>query len=237
MLNNFKFTENLQLMKKTLFASLIALNITFLAFSQEEYHDQDPKAKVILEELTNKTKEYSTIYAEFDYKMENKQDGIDETQAGKITLKGKEKYKVDIAGQQVICDGKTIWTYIKDADEVQINAVEDFEDEEDNLMNPSNIFTIYEKGFKYKLVSENTENGKEKAVINLYPMKPAEKPYHTITITVNKTDGYLEKAVIKSKDGNVYTYTLKKFEPNKPIPDSDFTFDVSKAGDVIDLRE
>src|ERR1700746_2272767 len=112
--------------------------------------DQDPKAKKILDELSVKTKAYSTIKAEFTWVVEKK-DKTKDTQSGKIQTKG-AKYRLDIPGHEIYCDGKTVWDFIKDANEVQIK---DMETGGDDVVNPSTIFTIYEKGFKYKFVSED----------------------------------------------------------------------------------
>jgi len=57
-----------------------------------------------------------------------------------LYVKG-NKYKVQVKNQEVISDNKTVWTYIKDANEVQVN---DYEPDE-NSITPSQIFTIYEK--------------------------------------------------------------------------------------------
>ena len=82
--------------------------------------DQDPKAKKILDELSAKTKAYTTIKAEFSWVVEKK-DKSKESQSGKIQTKG-AKYKLEIPGHEIYCDGKTVWDFIKDANEVQINV-------------------------------------------------------------------------------------------------------------------
>ena len=43
--------------------------------------------------------------------------------------------------------------------------------------------------------------------------------------------------VVKTKDGNEYTYRLKNFKSNIDVNDSDFEFDEDQADDIIDLRE
>lgn len=214
---------------------LIAFSTLFLTnlFAQNDGDTpemKDPKAKEILDKLSAKNKTYTTISAEFDYNMKNAADGIDETQSGKLVTKG-EKYKLEIVGQQIICNGKTIWTYIADNDEVQISSVST--DDEEGAINPAKIFTIYETGFKYKFISEegNTQT------INLYPEKANEKSYHTVQLVIDKAKTQITKIIIKSKDGNIYTYSLKSFKTNETINDSEFNFDTSKVGDVIDLRD
>lgn len=192
---------------------------------------QDPKAKAILDDLSAKTKSYSTIKADFNYTLENKAEGINETQSGTIALKG-DKYALKIAGQEVISDGKTVWTYLPDAEEVQITEVDPEENE--GQINPSNIFTLYESGFNYKFVSE----AQSIAQINLFPTDVDEAAYHTIKLYVDKTKLQLTKIVIMGKEGDSYTYNIKGFTPNMSIPDSKFTFNTAAHPDVEvnDLR-
>ena len=203
-----------------------------LSFAQKETVDE--KAKGILDELSKKTKGYTSIKADFSFTLENPQEKTSETKKGTLIVKG-AKYKLSISGQEISCDGKTLWTYIKDANEVQIDNAPD-PNKEENAINPSNIFTVYEKGFKYKFDKEEVQNGKTIQIINLYPVKANEKPYHTVKLFIDKNAKEISSVIILNKDGNKSTYNLTKFETNLPIKDADFVFDTSKAKDVIDLR-
>jgi outer membrane lipoprotein carrier protein len=222
---------------KTPFLITLFLAINFVGFAQQTGDTQemkDPQAKAILDKLSEKNKTYTSIKANFEYILTNKAEGINETQKGNLALKG-NKYKLNISGQQIISNGKTVWTYIEDADEVQISSVA--ENDDDNLFNPATIFTIYEKGFKYKFNGEETVDGVLVQNIMLYPEKAKEKSYHTIQLVVDKNKVQINSIIIKSKDGNTYTYKLSKFESNTPMADADFNFDVSKVSEVIDLRD
>ena len=61
----------------------IASITSISAISQE-----DAKAKGILDKLSTKTKAYKTIKADFSFTMVNKTEGTNETQTGKIEIKG-----------------------------------------------------------------------------------------------------------------------------------------------------
>lgn len=198
---------------------------------------QDKKAEEILNKLSDKTETYTSIEADFDYKMENKQANIEDVQSGKLITKN-NKYFLNISGQQIFSDGKTMWTLLEDAGEVQVNAVPDENEMPDDYISPTNILSIWEKGFKYKYDGEETLNGAKVDVVNLYPEKPDEKSFHTIKLYVNKQKNQLEKIAIKGKDGTDFTYIIKKFNTNQPIADSKFTFQKEKYPnvDVIDLR-
>lgn len=214
--------------------SLLILGIVLFNFSV--FAQDDAKAKGILDELSKKTKTYTSIKAAFSYNLENKEAKINETQDGSLMIK-KDKYKLEIAGQEIYCDGKSVSTFLKDANELQINEMPDPNSEE--VISPSNIFTIYEKGFKYKFEGEKTENGKVVQMINLYPNDAKAKNYHTVKLTIDKVNKQITMIKIVGKDGNNYTYTVKSFTPNAELNDSSFTFDKSKHPkiEVIDLRE
>ena len=189
------------------------------------------KAKGILDKLSAKTKSYSTIKADFTYSMVNKTDGVNETQNGKIDIKG-NKYVLSIQGQDIISDGKTIWTYLKESEEVQINSISE---DDEGAINPNKIFTLYEEGFKYQFVEEKNNI----QTVNLYPKDANEKPYHRIALFIDKLKGEISEVKIHGKDGTLTTYKIKKFTPNTAISEAHFTFDKTKHPnvEVIDLRD
>ena len=111
-------------MKNLLFTFLIIGLIAPVSKSQNTpQNPKDPKAKVILDKLSAKTKGYSTITAEFEFRLLNKSEGIDDKQNGTIILKD-DKYKLALSEQEIISNGTTVWTYLKDVKEVQISEVE-----------------------------------------------------------------------------------------------------------------
>lgn len=206
------------------------LVIAVLAGLISVHAQDDPQAKAILDKLSAKTKAYKTIKASFEFTMTNKTEGMNETQDGSILIKG-NNYHLSITGQDVISDGKSIWTVLKDAEEVQINEIDE---EDEDAISPNRIFTLYEEGFKQKYVKE--ENGHD--IINLYPKNAAEKSYHRIALYINKAKEEISKVIVYGKDGTNTTYKIKSFSPNATIPEGSFTFDKSKFPkyEIIDLR-
>lgn len=216
-------------MKKIIF--LLAIGSTTVLAQELE---QDPKAKAILDELSAKTKAYTSIKADFALTMEDREHKK-ETQTGSVQVKG-NKYRLEIKGQDVISDGKTVWTYLKDAKEVQVNSVDP---NSKDVINPSNIFTMYEKGFKYKFDKEETFNGAKVQTINLYPAIPDKAKYHTVKLMVNKSKKQIAGVKMLMKDGSTVLYTIKAFTPNVEMKDERFTFDAKMypGVEIVDLRE
>jgi outer membrane lipoprotein carrier protein len=205
--------------------------VAFVAFGSLTMNAQDDvKAKKILDELSAKTKAYTTIKAEFEFTNEKK-DKTKDIQKGKIETKG-AKYKLEIPGHEIYCDAKTVWDFIKDANEVQIK---DMEVGGDDVVNPSTIFTIYEKGYKYKFETEDATL----QTISLFPTNPDKKKFHTVKLLVDKTKKQISSVKMLMKDGSTQTYQIKSFVSNSDVPDTDFKFDPkSHAGvEVDDLRD
>jgi outer membrane lipoprotein-sorting protein len=216
-------------MKRILFTSVIVLIALFTKAQQ------DPKAKSILDEVSTKTRTYKTISADFSFSMENKAMLINEKNDGSIKLKG-QKYFVDLpgAGVKVFSDGKTNWSYMKQGNQVTISTIEDAGSE---LMDPSSLFSIYEKGFTSKFVAEKNVGGKTVYQIDLFPDKK-EYDVSKISIEISKANMMIQSAQLYGTDGNIYGILVKKMDMDKDFPDSEFVFDSKKFPDVeiIDLR-
>ncbi|MBL7893278.1 MAG: outer membrane lipoprotein carrier protein LolA [Bacteroidia bacterium] len=212
---------------------LFAIAVAFCTGSIAQIKDtQDPKAKGILDEVSAKTKSYTSIKVDFTMVMQSKdKTKKPETQKGALQLKG-DRYKLDIKGQEIISDAKTSWTYLKDNNELQINSVDP---NSNDGVTPSNIFTIYEKGYKYKFISETATT----QTIDLFPNNPEKKKFHTIKLVINKAQKQISSFTVFMKDGNVFDYTINTFVTSTVIPDSVFVFDVKAHPgiEVVDLRE
>ncbi len=218
-------------MKKIL---ITILSIFYVTVSTAQV---DEKAKKILDELSVKTKSYTSISAEFTYTVENKAQKKSETNPGKVAQKG-NKFKLDIANQVIINDTKTSWTILKDAKEVQVNTVGANKDKEE--INPANLFTMYEKGFKFEFVKEEKQKNVLCQVIKLYPLEPKKKNFHTVILTIDKVKKQIVSIKVLGKDGNDLTYNVKTFTPNAAsVTDDLFTFNPKAypGYEVVDLRE
>lgn len=219
-------------MKKTIILIASLLLTVFNSFAQ----DQDPKAKAILDDLSKVTKAYKTITSDYIFTILNKDKKQTEKQTGKVQVKG-SKFKLDIPGNTIVCDGKTIWAHNKDANEV---TIKNFEATNEDQLNPSKIFTMYETGYKYKYESEEKVGAVVCHVITLYPsVKPEKKKFHTVKIFVDKTKKQVAKLVMMMKDGSTQSYEIKVFKPNLEIADNVFVFDtkVFKADQITDERD
>ncbi len=217
----------------------ICISISSFAIAQQPKETIDAKAKGILDDVAAKTKTYTSIKAEFESTTEkqvsNTESKQTDKQSGTLQLKG-DKFKLEVKGQTIYCDGKTQWTYIKESNEVQINNAPDSK-ATDNI-SPVNIFTIYEKGYKYKYEKEDVLNGVKVDVIDLFPLNPDKKSFHTIKLFIDKAKKQIISVKIMNKNGTVNIINLKTFTPNVEMPEPTFIFDKKNYPGVeeVDMR-
>lgn len=215
-------------MKRNSIFGIFLLLATFMSAQS------DQKAKSILDKLSVKTKAFKTIKADFNYILENKAEDFQANQSGAIATKG-HKYYLKIAGQEIRSDGQTVWTYLKDANEVQISEVDN---SNEDMITPTTIFTMYEKGFKYEYIKQTTLDGSNVELIHIYPTVPGSKAYHTVKLYIDQDKMELVQAEIMGKEGDTYTYKIKSFQGNAELSDDLFTFNKNNYPGVIvnDLR-
>jgi outer membrane lipoprotein carrier protein len=193
----------------------------------------DPRAKVILDGVSAKFKTYKTVQAAFIYKVENSGGKALSTKTGTVKMKG-TKYYVNFSGQEIFCDGKTVWNLDKSANEVTITDL----DASSGTITPQKLFTnFYDADFLYKLNGEKKEAGKILQEIEMTPTDKS-KPFHKVFVWVDKIMKTIYSTRVLEKEGNRYIYTVSGLKPNLVIPDSQFVFDKSKYPNVeiIDLR-
>jgi outer membrane lipoprotein-sorting protein len=210
---------------KNIFAALFMV-ITLAGFGQTK----DQKASALLEEVSNKTKAYKSIKVDFSYTMVNTKARINEEKTGTLWLSG-DKYKMTAAGQTVICDGKTIWTYLKESNEVQVNSL----DNKDDALTPSKLLTSYNSNYKSKIIKDKNADPNIESV-ELIPN--TSKNFNKAILGIDKAKKQIKSFILFDKSGNTFTYKIKTFVTDGPVTNADFTFDTAKfpGVEVIDMR-
>ena len=213
-------------MKKLVFAAILMFVGTI------SYSQYDPKALEILEAMSKKYKAISSFEANLTSGMTNETEGVKEEFKGKITVKG-DKFRLLLDDQEIINNGTTVWTYLPSAKEVNIDNFDPGSDD----VNPTKIFEMYKKGFKYLYLADKTDGGVVCEEIDLVPEKK-DAQYFKIKMMIVKKDKSIQSWTMFDKAGNRYKYTITKFVPNVKVDDAFFTFDPKKypGVEIIDLR-
>ena len=212
----------------------IYLSSLLFAFSLHAVaQPSDPAAKVILDGVSTKFKTFSTVQATFAYKVENAAGKALSTKTGTILMKG-TKYKVAFSGQEIFCNGSTIWNYDKGANEVTISKL----DASSGMITPQKLFTnFYDKDFRYVLNGEKKAGTKTLQEIEMTPLDKS-KPFFKVYLQIDKAAKTLYSTKVLENAGNRYSYTVSTMKTNAVMADNQFVFDKKKYPGVeeVDLR-
>lgn len=193
----------------------------------------DPEAKKVLDAVSTKFKTFSSVQAGFTYKVENSTGKALSNKTGTIAMKG-TKYKVSFSGQEIFCDGKTVWNYDKSSNEVTISNL----DASGGTITPQKLFTnFYDADFLYIMNGEKKAGAKTLQEIEMTPTDKS-KPFHKVYLQVDKTAKTIYSTKVLENGGNKYTYTVSSMKTNAPLADNSFVFNKSKYPGVeeVDLR-
>ena len=216
------------MLKKILALSFVL--ITAVSYGQDNVR----KAQKILNQVSRSYKNLKTLKATFELHITEPGSKKPSIEKGTLYLKD-DNFKVEMATVDIICNGKTQWYYMKDVNEVQITNFNPDERE----ITPNNIFTMYDKGFKYVWVEEKNENGRMVDIIELAPKDNVErKEYTKIKLSIDRVAKQILSSEIFFRSGRKMKYTITQQVRNINLAANFFDFDPStKAGiQVVDLR-
>ncbi len=219
-------------MKRTQILILI-FSFSFSFVSAQVELTKDPAAKKILDAVSKKVSQSKGVRIKFRYTTDNKQNNYHDTQKGYVFLEG-QKFKVIIPKTEIISDGKSVWTYMKEDNEVTISETDT---SEVSIFNPAKLFTAYKKGFKYLLIGEETIDKIKYNVIDLYPEDTENSPYSIIRIKTNKETNEIYSLKTSGKSGVDYTFQVLEYKSGITIPDNLFVFDKSKYPEDIEITD
>ncbi len=216
-------------MKHILTGILIGLMPLTAALAQSEY---DKQARQILDAMSEHYQAIGAYEADFSYSIEIPDQPQADQFEGQIAVKG-DKFRLNMGGQEVINDGTTVWTYLEEANEVNIDNY----DPEEGDISPTQIYNAYQRGFKYAYVEDETIDGKAYQVIDLIP-ENNDNQFFKIRLHISEDDKVLKRWKIFEKNGTRYTYDINNFNPEAPVDDKLFTFNKRehKGVEVVDLR-
>ncbi len=209
---------------------LVLFSTVSIAIAQTS---SDPAAKAILDKVSSKFKTYKAVQSGFSLKIEDGKGKVQGNKTGTVYMKG-SKYRLTMPGQEIICDGKTIWTFDKSSNEVTITKVDPMA----TTITPQKLFTnFYDKDFLYKLNGEKKVGTKTIQEIEMTPTDKG-KAFHKVYVFVDKTAQAISSASILQKDGSKFTYTVNSMNGNATVTDSQFVFDKAKfpGAEEVDLR-
>ena len=182
-------------------------------------------ADAIIRVLVDQIKSHKNVEMAFSYQIGSDKN-LSESLKGHAWLQG-EAYKTEMADQQTISDGKTIWLYLIDDEEVMVSNASEGTDN-----TPLKILTSLDKSYVASLTNIDA-----KGIATIELANPRGQ-YKRVTLKINTKKTELKSADIYMEDGNIVCITVEEMKYDQKLDDSFFTFDAKKYPkvDVIDMR-
>ncbi|MFM7765379.1 MAG: LolA family protein [Sphingomonadales bacterium] len=205
-------------------ALLIGLFLFSLLTAQAQ---NDAKATAILNKVSKLYKSYTGIKSTFTITTSTAQ-GKSTNSNGTVWIKG-TKYKLDYAGQEIFCNGKFIWTYNSEDNEV---TKENYK-VKDNAITPNEIFTIYNRDFKNAYEGPTVRDGKNYEVIKMVSKKKVNYSY--IKLEIDKSTNKIQRMTQHYKNGTEIIYSIGQFTANTTLADNFFDWNAASHPGVSEV--
>lgn len=206
--------------------------IAAILFSLSAGAQKDPKAKAILDKVSANFKTLKTVQANYALVVTNRAGKNAGNKSGKIYLKG-AKYLITETSLQIMSDGKNIWRYDSDANEVTTSNASDAGDG----ITPQKLFTnFYDKDFIYKLNGNVKVGGKALAEIEMTPTDK-KKNFFKVYLYVDEAQKMIVSSKIYENSGNIYGYSMSALKVNLPLDDKMFVFNKAKYPGVEEIEQ
>lgn len=199
---------------------------------REGLNVKDAEAEQVLQKARTRMNTATDFSATFKYELENKaakQKAV--VKEGSIKVK-RERYRVDFSDQLLVCDGKTIWNYLRVENECNISNYDPNEG-----FSFDRIFKVYNDDMKARYDRADRVAGVQTDRVTLFPVK-ANTEYFRIELWISKRDAVPVRMRVYARNGSVVTYDLGQVKLNTGVPESEFTFQAkSHPGvEMVDLR-
>ena len=183
-------------------------------------------AEAIVRTFIDQLKSHKNLELVFNYQFSPDGKELTEAQKGHAWLQG-ESYRIELVEQQNISDGKAIWTYLIDEEEVMISNATDGTDN-----TPLKLLTSLDENYA-ATISKMDNNG-----ICTVELANPKGQYKRITLKINTKTTEIMSADIYVNDGSKMVINVEEVKFDQKLDDKFFTFD-EKAHpkvDVIDMR-
>lgn len=211
------------------FAGVIAaalLSLTGFTLPPQE------NAEKIIARVRNTYEKLDALSADFQKEYTWALAGETQTLSGKLFLKKGDRYRVETEAQTIVTDGKTVWTYSADKQQVFIDNMT--KSQENPL--PRDLLIKYTDEFKAEFVRNEKVDERDCHVVRLRPRQEDDSFAKSVTVWVDKKNWIAVKIEQVDLNENMTVYKLQNFAINPALEDQLFAFKIPDNVEVVDWR-
>lgn len=204
------------------------LFLLLMFFSGVASAQDEKRALSILDEMSRRYQAYTSFKINFTYAPAGGRPA-----KGEAIVKG-QKFRLKMADQEIVTDGKTIATYMPETNEVTLQA---YDPQEIGDLSPARIYLAYKKGYKNAFTGETNANGQTFENIRLTPTG-SSAPISRVELKIGKQDKAIKGWKVFAKGSDTMNFDVTGFQANPDPADADFTFSkkLFPGAEIVDLR-
>ncbi len=213
---------------------LATMTVLLLVDALAQSPDKDQHAAEILHKIEQKVSALDDVTYTFSLRLLIPEQ--EPTMQHGSYIQQNNRYRLEMPSMISMSDGSNQWLVDKEIQEVQIHRF--VVDDKDNIMNPTNLLTIYNNPhFEYMLSSEQGSGSHTLQQIEFKP-KDRHSEYSKARLTVLKDKHTIEKIEVFGKNGTKYEVIIEDMQGNQHPDASAFQFDKAQypGYHVEDLR-
>ena len=197
----------------------------FLLFATQAVTAQN-NADAMIRGFIGQIKSHKNLEMTFTYQISPDGKNFSETENGKAWLQG-EAFRIEMAEQQNISDGKSIWTYLIEEEEVMVSNATDGEDN-----TPLKLLTSLDQGYAATLAGIDAQG------VATVELANPKGQYKRVSLKIDTKKNEIKSADIFAEDGSCLKIKVETMKFDQSLDDRFFTFDEKKHPnvDVIDMR-
>jgi outer membrane lipoprotein-sorting protein len=205
--------------------------LTIATFFMTNLRGDAPSPQKIINQVEEKLTSGKTIKVLFEEIFVWKLTGEDQTIKGELFLQGESKFRIITPDQQIVSDGKNLYTYSKPSHRVLIDKLGQSKD----VLLPRQILFQYTENHQTQVIGEEDVSGNECYVLESIH-ETGETYFPTVRVWVDKKAWIPRKIEQIDLYENRTVYILKNVEIGVEIAEEQFHFIIPDSAEVIDMR-
>ena len=183
-------------------------------------------ADAIIRVLVDQIKSHKNVEMIYNYQLNANGQDLGDAEKGHAWLQG-EAYKIEMADQQTISDGTTIWSYLIDDEEVMVSNASEGTDN-----TPLKLLTSLDESYAATLTNIDAKG------VAIIELANPNGQYKRVTLKIDTKKSELKSADIYLEDGSKVVVTVEEMKFDQDLGEKFFSFDAAKHPnvDVIDMR-
>lgn len=217
---------------KRIICSLLLLIFFILPALVHSAQSPDPASEKLALRIEEKYNSLKTLYISFEQETKSPDFSTTRKFKGKMYLKNPNKFRIELSSQVVVSDGKYIWVYSEENQQVTKNLVE----KSNRFFRPNDYLFDFRENYNYKLEGEEKVE-KFTCYKMVYTSKNKDEFFEKIIVLFEKENLLAKRIEYLDQNDNYTTLSFQDIKVDLKLSDSKFVFEPPKGVELVDLTE